>query len=137
MHILIENFLVPRVIDQGEPNYLLKDDYGRPPDYLSQVKEEIRREKEMIDTYVRERMGYDEEEQEKGEILSDEERTALLEQLKAKWDLTNQKYQRITHIVKLDTFGQVRRKETLEAELKQLETDIERLSRPGPIIVRP
>ena len=115
---------------------MLKDDYGRSPEYLSQVKEEIRREKEMTEAFLRERRGNNYGDEETTEVMSNDERIALLDQLKAKWSVTNQKYQRITHIVKLDTVGQVRRKETLEAEIKQLETDIERLSRPGPVLIR-
>mmetsp|Transcript_23503 Transcript_23503/g.23712 ORF Transcript_23503/g.23712 Transcript_23503/m.23712 type:complete len:262 (+) Transcript_23503:79-864(+) len=128
---------VPRVIDNGEPDYLKKEDYGKTPEYLSQVKEEIKRERDMIDQYVKERMGYKDEEPDRTEVLPDDERERLLNALKTKWDLTNQKYQKITHMVNLDTVGQVRRKEALENELKQLEHDIEKLSRPGPILVRP
>lgn len=127
---------VPRVLDDGGARYLKKDDYGKVPGYLTQVKEEIRREKEMINKYVEERMGYRDEEPDRMELMGDDERQNLLDSLKAKWDATNQKYQRITHIVNLDTVGQVRRKTTLEKELKQIEKDIENLSRPGPIYVR-
>jgi len=127
---------VPRGLDDGGPKYLKKEDYGKVPAYLTQVKEEIRREKEMIDRYVEERMGYKGDEPEsRMELMSDEERGSLLDALKAKWDVTNQKYQKITHIVNLDTVGQVRRKTNLERELKQIEKDIEQLSRPGPIYV--
>eukprot|EP01041_Mallomonas_annulata_P005333 gene5333-10662_t len=128
---------VPRVINNEEPNFMKKEDYGQVPTYLSQVQEEIRREKEMIDNYVKERMGYQDEEPDRTEILSEDERHDLINALKMKWDIVNQKYQKITHIVNLDTVGQVRRKEGLEKELKQLEHDIERLSRPGPILVHP
>jgi hypothetical protein len=36
----------------------------------------------------------------------------------------------------LDSLGELRRKESQEAELQQLEDDIERLSRPGPIYIK-
>ena len=124
---------VPRVVESGELNYMKKEDFGKIPAYLSQVKEEIRRENEMIDKYVKEQMGEVEREPEQFEEMSEEERYDLLASLKAKWDDVNAKYQRITHLVQLDTTGQVRRKEYLEGTMKTLETDIEKLQRAGPI----
>jgi len=41
------------------------------------------------------------------EEMTEEERQTLLCQLKAKWDQVNAKYQKITHLVLLDTTGQV------------------------------
>ena len=66
---------------------------------------------------------------------SQEERHELITALKKKWDAVNQKYQRMCHMVKLDTVGKVKRKEGMENELKQLEADIEKLERPGPVYV--
>lgn len=113
-----------------------KEDFGKVPAYLAQVKEEIKRENEMIERYVKEQMGEVEEAPEVYEEFSEEERIALVNALKAKWDHTNAQYQRITHLVKLDTTGQLRRKETLEAMLTKLENDIQRLDRPGPVLIR-
>lgn len=124
---------VPRVVESGELNYMKKEDFGKVPAYLTQVREEIRRENEMIDKYVKEQMGEVEKEPEQFEEMSDEERGELIASLKAKWDDVNAKYQKITHLVQLDTTGQVRRKEHLEGAMKQLEHDIEKLERAGPI----
>jgi len=49
--------------------------------------------------------------------------------LKAKWEKVNTDYQSQTHVTLMDTEGKVRRKEKCEAELSQLEKDIERLSK--------
>jgi hypothetical protein len=103
---------------------------------LTKVKEEIRRENEMITRYVREQMGEFEGHQEEFEEMPEAEREDLLDQLKKKWESVNVKYQRITHLVQLDTTGQVRRKEQLEGELTRLENDIQTLSRPGPVMIR-
>jgi len=127
---------VPRVVESGELNYMKKEDFGKVPTYLYQVQEEIRRENEMIDKYVKEQMGEVEEEPEQFEEMSEEERLELLNALKAKWDDVNAKYQRITHLVRLDTQGQMRRKEYLETTMTGLEKDIERLQRNGPILIR-
>lgn len=126
----------PRRPPQKELNYLKKEDYGKVPAYLTQVKEEIRRENEMIERYVKEQMGEVERTPESFEELDEYERQQLLEELKTKWDHVNAKYQRTTHLVKLDTTGQVRRKEQLEAELSQLEHDIERLQRASTVLVK-
>ncbi|CAN0534836.1 unnamed protein product, partial [Scytosiphon promiscuus] len=40
---------------------------------------------------------------------------------KAKWDTVNEKYQLMAHMVNLDTFGKLRRKEQMETQLKGLE----------------
>ncbi len=127
---------VPRVIEQGELNYFKKEDFGKIPAYLAGVKEEIRRENEMISKYVKEQMGEIEEEPEQFEELSDEERYELICALKEKWANVNANYQKITHLVQLDTTGQIRRKETLEKELDVIEKDIEKLQKPGPILIR-
>ena len=90
----------------------------------------------MIDKYVKEQMGEVDTEPEQFEQMSEEERTDLLMALKAKWDNVNASYQKITHLVRLDTTGQVRRKENLEAEMNSLEKDIQKLQRSGPVLVR-
>lgn len=42
-------------------------------------------------------------------LMPEEERLQLLDQLKQKWEATNQAYQKMAHMVKLDTIGKVRR----------------------------
>jgi hypothetical protein len=113
-----------------------KEDFGKVPAYLTQVKEEVKRENEMIERYVKQQMGQVERTPETFEEIPDEERLQLIDQLKARWDHVNANYQKITHLVKLDTTGQLRRKEKLETELSQLENDIERLEKAGQLLVR-
>lgn len=120
----------------GEPNYLLKEDYGKVPDYLKLVKEEVRRENEMIDRYVRERMGEVEATPEVFERMTEDERMDLLDGLKEKWDFCNRKYQKITHHVNLDTLGQLYRKEAMEAQLKRIEGYINKLERASTVLIK-
>ena len=127
---------VPKVVETGELNYMKKEDFGKVPSYLYQVKEEIKRENEMIDKYVKEQLGEVEQAPDQYEELTDEERYELLDALKAKWAHVNAAYQRITHLVVLDTAGQIRRKTQLEQEMTRLDKDIQKLSRPGAILVR-
>ena len=70
------------------------------------------------------------------EEMSESERDALVAQLKAKWDSVNANYQRMTHMTRLDTCGQMRRKEGGENALKELEANIEKLTRPGPVYIK-
>jgi hypothetical protein len=129
---------VPQGITEMEADYLSKADYGKVPEYLSQVKEEIRRENEMIDAYVAE-MGRiqdgDDDDSAQMELMSDQERAEVLASLKRKWDSVNAKYQKMTHLVKLDTTGKIQRKEALEKELNQLEADIEKLANRGRVFI--
>ncbi len=90
----------------------------------------------MIQKYVKEQLGEIEAEPEQIEQMSEDERLDLLDALKRKWEFTNAKYQKITHLVLLTTAGEVRRKEELEAELTRIENDIEKLQRPGPLLIR-
>merc|ERR1711924_497686 len=69
--------------------------------------------------YVKEQMGYEENAGEALEPLAEDERAALIRALKTKWDAVNEKYQRMCHMVKLDTVGKVKRKEGMEYELKR------------------
>jgi hypothetical protein len=111
------------------PVYRNKVDYGKVPSYLANVKQEIEQENQMIEEYVKrqEMEGALASEDPHEEEISNEERDELLDALKTKWDAVNSKYQKMCHMVKLDTIGKVRRKEQMEAELTQLEKDIEML----------
>jgi len=116
-----------RVSNQA-PRYRNKVDYGRVPAYLSDVKDEINKENEMIEQYFNDgqgKRGADDD----GEEMEQQEVENLLRALKIKWGEVNSKYQKKCHMVKLDTIGKVRRKEQYEAQLTQLEKDIEKLER--------
>ncbi len=117
-------------------DYTKKEDFGKIPAYLTQVKDEIRRENEMIERYIRQQMGEVERTPESYEQMTEEERRDLIYQLKEKWDHTNNLYQKQTHLVKLDSHGQIRRKEHFEATLAQLERDIDRLERASDVLIR-
>lgn len=127
---------VPKRTQQPDLNYMKKEDFGKIPAYLTQVKEEIRRENEMIERYVKQQMGEIERTPESFEELTQDERDDLLDALKSKWDYVNSQYQKFTHLVVLDTAGQIRRKEQYETELQQLENDIERLHRVSAVLIR-
>ncbi|GMF26911.1 unnamed protein product [Phytophthora lilii] len=117
------------------PQYMKKEDYGQVPRYLSQVKDEIERENSMIEEFVRQNHNLMEEDsRDRVEPMDESERLALVDALKSKWDHVNAKYQKLCHNVVFDTLGKVRRKETFEKELTQLEKDIQLLEK-GHVIV--
>eukprot|EP01032_Pedospumella_encystans_P027026 gene27026-30553_t len=76
----------PKPTGNMELNYMKKEDFGKIPAYLSQVKEEIQRENQMIDRYVKEQMGEVEEAPEVYEEFTEYERQELVAALKAKWN---------------------------------------------------
>lgn len=114
-------------INQQPPQYRNKVDYGKVPAYLGDVKEEISRENEMIEKYLQAQQPEMDDGSGGGEELHPGEVDELVDALKTKWDAVNAKYQKMCHMVKLDTIGKVRRKEAMENELLQLEKDIEKL----------
>jgi hypothetical protein len=128
-----KNFVVANAVEvilAGPPqssnatkDYLHKEDYGRVPRYLESIKKDIEAEHE----YIRQMQSHDEESPLR--LMRNDEKECLIQGLKAKWETINHEYQAITHMTKLDTVGKIRRKEGYEAELTQIEKDIERLTR--------
>lgn len=112
----------------------LHDEYGKVPSYLSSVKAAIEHEKKIVETFVAEQYGPSEAED--TQVMDETERIYLINKLKQRWDDVNSVYQKNCHKVMLDTPGEIKRKASQEAELKQLEKDIEMLSRPGPLWIR-
>lgn len=119
---------------QQEIQYKQKADYGKVPAYLNEVKNEIQRENDMIDEFVRENQAMQHDGEEHVDEMDDAEREELIDALKAKWDHVNKIYQKMGHNVVFDTQGKVRRKERLENELDQIEKDIDLLQR-GRILI--
>lgn len=121
----------PRKVSDGAKDYLNKEDYGKVPKYLTHIKKDIEAEYEYIRQLQQQR-----EDQERSQVrpMEEEERQFLIEGLKAKWEAVNTEYQGSTHLTKLDTMGKIKRKEKYEAELSQIEKDIERLAKKSILI---
>ncbi|XP_061661934.1 enkurin [Syngnathoides biaculeatus] len=104
------------------PKYVKKKGYGEVPQYLQHRGEELQRSAEEYDKYLTERT-------EEGPMrrLSDEERRANLESLKKTLAELQDKYRRLPVVV--DTLTRKSRKLQLEAEMKQLESDVELFQR--------
>lgn len=133
----------PKKLKEKEESFLEKDTYGKIPNYLYKVKQDIQREKELIEEYIKQQNHDHHANGSNGiceagieyEIMDEEERKNLIRSLKMKWDEVNAQYQKICHRVTIDSLGDIKRKEMQEAELQQLEDDIQRLSRPGPLCI--
>lgn len=113
----------------SQPDYLKKSTYGKVPNYLGRVKTQIVQEQEIVRAAMKKEKEEETKYQHKVRPLSEEERQELVENLKKKWAHVNNEYQKITHNVSLDTMGKVKRKESYESQLTELERAIERLSK--------
>jgi hypothetical protein len=116
----------PKRTSQGAKDFLQKEDYGKVPRYLQHIKKDIESEYDYIRQLEQQR---EDMHQSIVRPMSEEERLGLIDGLKAKWEQVNTEYQGTTHLTKLDTIGKKKRKENYEAELQQIEKDIEKLNR--------
>ena len=126
----VENILAVPKAPVAATNWLKKPHFGEVPPYLMKIKQEISDEYEYIKT--QQQMMQGEEALPPGvRILSDEEKASMITALKVKWDDVNKFYQgsSVLSLQSLDTIGKVKRKEQYEAQLAQIEKDIEKLSK--------
>merc|ERR1711879_949348 len=112
-------------------DYLKKEDYGKVPRYLTQVKNDIEAEYDYIRQLEQQRM---DEEAPAIRQFDEDERLALIAGLKSKWEQRNTEYQRETHKTRIESMGEIKRKEKNEAELQNYEKDIEKMSKMGIMI---
>nr|XP_015098747.1 enkurin isoform X1 [Vicugna pacos] len=99
------------------PKYINKKDYGVTPEYICKRNKEAKKAQEEYDNYIQENLR-------KGAIkrVSDEEREAVLQGLKKKWEEVHKEFQSLS--VFIDSISKKIRKQKLEEEMKQLEHDI-------------
>ena len=86
--------------------------------YLKRRQEEIQRAQEEYDAYVSDHFKRGAMKQ-----LPEEHRQAILDGLKKNWEQLHHEYQGLSVVT--DTAPKKNRKERMEAEMKQLERDIE------------
>jgi len=68
-------------------------------------------------------------------LLSEQEKSEIIEALKKKWEILNHEYQGIiTKVSKTNPLGLVTLKEKLEKEMAQIEKDIQKLNKKEIII---
>merc|ERR1711937_820357 len=124
----VENILaVPKKTDVHQVSYMNKKGYGKVPAYLEKVKAEIQDEYNYIQQMQE---AYDEQGDDgqcRTRMMANDEKMAMLEGLKTNWDRINKAYQTLSFT--LDTPAKKQRKEEFEAQLEQIERDIEKLSK--------
>merc|ERR1711865_716812 len=128
----VENILaVPKKTDVRQVSYMNKKGYGKVPHYLEKVKAEIEDEYNYIQSMQE---AYDEEGEDgcRTRVLDNNQKIDMIEGLKTNWDRINKAYQTLSFT--LDTPAKKQRKEEFEAQLEQIERDIERLTK-GNILV--
>jgi len=93
-------------------------DFGETPQYVVKRKEEMQRAQDEYDAYVAEHFRRGAMRQ-----LTDDERQAIIGGLKENWELLHSEYLQLSVVI--DTVPKKQRKERLEADMKQLEKDVE------------
>jgi len=116
----------PKKIQDNTKDYLSKEDYGKVPKYLHHIKRDIESEYDYIRQLQEQQMA---DQAPAVQQMDEGERLHLMEGLKMKWESINTAFQAETHLTTLDTMGKLRRKEKNEAELAQIEKDIEKLNK--------
>ena len=118
--------LAPKLPARQDQDFLKKKTYGKVPKYVTKIKQEIEDEYALVrDMQIEEQAERDRQRM----LMPEEERQELIAALKKKWDQLMANYQKESHHGKLDTIGKKGRKETLEAEMDQVEQDIRKLSK--------
>lgn len=115
--------------NQEQPRYVNKADFGKRPEYLTRVKEDMDMEREMLQEYLDD-VALARAQGRATESLPEADREALVKQLKRKWGNINKQYQRTCGGA--ESASKNRIKERLEKELKAIEGDI-KLMRRGSI----
>uniref|UniRef100_A0A7S3G1I5 Enkurin domain-containing protein n=1 Tax=Palpitomonas bilix TaxID=652834 RepID=A0A7S3G1I5_9EUKA len=120
----VENILaIPKKSSKQDLDYTKKKDFGKIPAYLDKVKQDIQEEYRMVqDMEGAEEMGGP-----NMVVLPEQERLAILRGLKTNWERINKQYQTLSFT--LDTPAKRARKEAYEAQLEQIERDIQKLSK--------
>jgi hypothetical protein len=131
----------PRAAGAGAAatDWLAVPTFGKVPAYLDRIKAEREAEREyFVNLLDQQQMEAEAAAGGSARELTDDERTDLLDALTAKWDAVNTKYQVIAHrkiSTSNSTAGEIRWKESCEAQMAALEADIKKLSVRAPIYV--
>lgn len=121
----------PKKTTSGAKDYLNKEDYGKTPKYLTHIKKDMEDEFQYIKSLQEQQQ---EMQRSRVKPMEEEERLQLIEGLKSRWEKVNTDYQAMTHLTTLDTVGKIKKKEKYEAELSQIEKDIERLNKRNIVV---
>jgi len=110
------------------PRAVNRDDFGQVPSYLSGVKEELQRDRELIETHRQRKLS----DAEKYSQLSPDEVRELRTGLQRRWEELNREFQ--TMGFNVETYSLKRRQETIEAELRAVEQALEKVKKATIIV---
>eukprot|EP00761_Pharyngomonas_kirbyi_P012332 gb/GECH01012359.1/.p1 GENE.gb/GECH01012359.1/~~gb/GECH01012359.1/.p1 ORF type:complete len:273 (+),score=98.71 gb/GECH01012359.1/:1-819(+) len=116
---------VPRKKKEEEFKWTQKQDYGKVPQYLKNIQEEIQDEKDFIHKMQETQVN---EEKNRVKQLEENERQQLLDKLRSRHAKLLERYTRLSFIQSKLPRQEAAENETLK-ELQELEKDIERLSK--------
>jgi len=123
----VENILAaPKLPGNKDKDFLKKQTYGKTPKYLTNIKNEIEDEYNLVREMQIEEQA---EEDRRKYLMPEDERAELIAALKKKWEVLHIEYQKEAHYPKLDTLGKKSRKINLEKEMEQIEQDIKKLTK--------
>jgi len=116
----------PKLPGNKDKDFLKKQTYGKTPKYLTNIKNEIEDEYNLVREMQIEEQA---EEDRRKYLMPEDERAELIAALKKKWEVLHIEYQKEAHYPKLDTLGKKSRKINLEKEMEQIEQDIKKLTK--------
>lgn len=123
----VENILAaPKLPANKDKDFLKKKTYGKTPKYLTNIKNEIEDEYNLVREMQIEEQA---EEDRRKFLMPEDERGELIAVLKKKWEVLHIEYQKEAHYPKLDTLGKKSRKINLEKEMETIEQDIRKLTK--------
>jgi len=110
------------------PRFIKKRDYGKTPTYLVKRKEALENAQDEYESYVQNSL-------QRGAMkcLPESERQNLLAGLKSNWEDLQHQYQGLSVVT--DTTSKKNRKERMEAEMNELEREIECLEKHTKIYI--
>ncbi|DBA96235.1 hypothetical protein WJX82_001012 [Trebouxia sp. C0006] len=111
--------------------WTLKPEFGEVPQYLIKNKKQIAEEKASVEEHIRLRQQQDHDAH--VTQMSEGERQQLLHDLKTKWATVNTAYQKLPF--SLDTPAKMKRKETFEKQLTEIEKDVQLLEHGSTVLV--
>jgi len=110
------------------PNYVNKKNYGQVPSYLIKRRTQINDAKAEYEVWAHEQQA-----QCQMKVMSPDERIKIIQGLKKNWEELHHQYQGLSVVT--DTAPKKNRKERMEAEMKQLERDIEMIEKHDAIFI--
>ena len=121
----VDNILsAPKKVKQPEALWTQKAEFGKVPDYLVKIKQEIQDEYEYINQLQQQT-------QTSGKSmrrLTEEEKESLIDGLRQKWNALHEKYQSFSFAMPSDKVH-IQRKEAVEEQMDQIEKSIIKLSK--------